>query len=151
MNIAVIFAGGTGQRMNSRTKPKQFLLVYGKPIIIYTLEAFDQHPDIDAIVVVCLKEYIDVSNIGQLPSSPYNLRFAYAANNPAAINFADINSVPEMQEFYLSIKNNTGSTITQPIPNGSGWQSDEASIEIEAGKTAGVSIKKEHGIMVVRV
>ena len=98
-----------------------------------------------------LKEYIDVSNIGQLPSSPYNLRFAYAANNPAAINFADINSVPEMQEFYLSIKNNTGSTITQPIPNGSGWQSDEASIEIEAGKTAGVSIKKEHGIMVVRV
>lgn len=60
MNIAVIFAGGTGQRMNSRTKPKQFLLVHGKPIIIYTLEAFDQHPDIDAIVVVCLKEYIDV-------------------------------------------------------------------------------------------
>ena len=55
------------------------------------------------------------------------------------------------KEFYLSIKNNTGSTITQPIPNGSGWQSDEASIEIEAGKTAGVSIKKEHGIMVVRV
>ena len=51
----------------------------------------------------------------------------------------------------MSIKNNTGSTITQPIPNGSGWQSDEASIEIEAGKTAGVSIKKEHGIMVVRV
>ena len=46
MNIAVIFAGGTGQRMNSRTKPKQFLLVHGKPIIIYTLEAFDQHPDI---------------------------------------------------------------------------------------------------------
>lgn len=46
--------------MNSRTKPKQFLLVHGKPIIIYTLEAFDQHPDIDAIVVVCLKEYIDV-------------------------------------------------------------------------------------------
>lgn len=60
MNIAVIFAGGTGQRMNSRTKPKQFLLVHGKPIIIYMLEAFDQHPDIDAIVVVCLKEYIDV-------------------------------------------------------------------------------------------
>ena len=60
MNIAIIFAGGTGQRMNSRTNPKQFLLVHGKPIIIYTLEAFDQHPDIDAIVVVCLKEYIDV-------------------------------------------------------------------------------------------
>ena len=98
-----------------------------------------------------LKEYADVTNIGQLPSSPYNLRYAYASNSPAAINFLDIASVPEMQEFYLSIKNNTGSTITQPIPNGSGWQSDETSIEIEAGKTAGVSIKKEHGIMVVRV
>lgn len=36
MNIAVIFAGGIGQRMNSRAKPKQFLLVHGKPIIIYT-------------------------------------------------------------------------------------------------------------------
>ncbi|MCH9275496.1 2-C-methyl-D-erythritol 4-phosphate cytidylyltransferase [Bifidobacterium amazonense] len=60
MNIAVIFAGGTGQRMNSRTKPKQFLLLHGKPIIIYTLEAFDQHPDVDAIIVVCLKEWIDI-------------------------------------------------------------------------------------------
>lgn len=98
-----------------------------------------------------LKEYTDVTNIGQLPSSPYNLRYAYASNSPAAINFLDIASVAEMQEFYLSIKNNTGSTITQPIPNGSGWQSDETSIEIEAGKTAGVSIKKEHEIMVVRV
>lgn len=59
MNIALIFAGGTGQRMNSKTKPKQFLELHGKPIIIYTLENFDQHPDIDAIVVVCLKGWID--------------------------------------------------------------------------------------------
>lgn len=59
MNIALIFAGGTGQRMNSKTKPKQFLELHGKPIIIYTLENFDQHPDIDAIVVVCLSGWID--------------------------------------------------------------------------------------------
>ena len=98
-----------------------------------------------------LKEYTDVTNISSLPATPYNLRYAYSSNSPKAINFASISSVPEMQEFYLSIKNNTSVTITQPIPNGSGWQSDEASIEIEAGKTAGVSIKKEHGIMVVRV
>jgi len=58
MNIALIFAGGTGQRMNSKTRPKQFLELHGKPIIIYTLENFDQHPDIDAIVVVCLKGWI---------------------------------------------------------------------------------------------
>ena len=60
MNVAVIFAGGTGQRMNSRTRPKQFLELHGKPIIIYTLERFDQHPDVDAIVVVCLWEWSDI-------------------------------------------------------------------------------------------
>lgn len=58
MNIAVIFAGGTGQRMNTRTRPKQFLELHGKPIIIYTLEQFENHPDIDGIVVVCLKDWI---------------------------------------------------------------------------------------------
>lgn len=58
MNTALIFAGGTGQRMNSRTRPKQFLELHGKPIIVYTLEHFDAHPDIDSIVVVCLEEWI---------------------------------------------------------------------------------------------
>lgn len=59
MNIALIFAGGTGQRMNTRTIPKQFLELHGKPIIIYTLEQFDLHPDIDAIIVVCLESWIE--------------------------------------------------------------------------------------------
>ena len=54
MTIALIFAGGTGQRMNSRTLPKQFLELHGKPIIIYTLEQFDNHPQVDGIVVVCI-------------------------------------------------------------------------------------------------
>ena len=58
MNVALIFAGGTGSRMNSRTKPKQFLELHGKPIIIYTIELFENHPQIDAIVVVCLEEWI---------------------------------------------------------------------------------------------
>lgn len=58
MNVALIFAGGTGVRMNSSTKPKQFLELNGKAIIIYTLEVFDKHPDIDAIVVVCLEDWI---------------------------------------------------------------------------------------------
>ena len=58
MNIALIFAGGTGQRMNSRTKPKQFLELNGKPILIHTLEHFEDHPEIDAVVVVCLKDWI---------------------------------------------------------------------------------------------
>lgn len=59
MNIAIIFAGGTGQRMNTKTKPKQFLELHGKPIIIYTLEHFDQHELIDGIIVVCVEGWID--------------------------------------------------------------------------------------------
>ena len=57
-NIAVIFAGGTGRRMRTVSKPKQFLELNGKPVIIYTLELFDNHPEIDGIVVVCLNDWI---------------------------------------------------------------------------------------------
>ena len=59
MTIALIFAGGTGKRMNTRSKPKQFLEIHGKAIIIYTLEHFEYHKEIKDIVVVCIKEYID--------------------------------------------------------------------------------------------
>lgn len=59
MNIAIIFAGGTGQRMNSKMKPKQFLELHSKPIIIYTLEHFNQHELIDGIIIVCVKEWIN--------------------------------------------------------------------------------------------
>lgn len=58
MNIAVIFAGGVGSRMNTKSRPKQFLEYHGKPIIIYTLELFDNHPMIDSIVVVCIESWI---------------------------------------------------------------------------------------------
>ena len=59
MNIAVIFAGGVGTRMHSKEKPKQFLMVHGKPIIVHTVEVFEKHPDIDGIVVVCVENWID--------------------------------------------------------------------------------------------
>lgn len=55
---ALIFAGGTGQRMNSGAKPKQFLELHGKPILIYTIEYFESHPEVDGIMIVCLKEWI---------------------------------------------------------------------------------------------
>lgn len=58
MNIALIFAGGTGQRMNNGSIPKQFLELHGKPIMIYTLEIFEKHSDIDGVVVVCLESWI---------------------------------------------------------------------------------------------
>lgn len=59
MNYALIFAGGTGQRMNTKSLPKQFLKVHGKEIIIHTIEKFDICDEIDGIVVVCLEKYID--------------------------------------------------------------------------------------------
>ena len=57
-NVAVIFAGGSGKRMNTVSRPKQFLELNGKPVMIYTLELFDNHPMIDGIVVVCLESWI---------------------------------------------------------------------------------------------
>lgn len=59
MNIAVIFAGGTGKRMNTRAKPKQFLEMHGKPVLIYTLQHFQEHADIDKIVLVCIASWMD--------------------------------------------------------------------------------------------
>lgn len=60
MNIAVIFAGGVGSRMKAKGgTPKQFLEVHGKPILVYTLEKFENNENIDAIVIACLKDKID--------------------------------------------------------------------------------------------
>ena len=58
MNYAVIFAGGIGKRMNTKALPKQFLKLYGKEIIIYTLEHFEKHREIDGIAVACVEEWI---------------------------------------------------------------------------------------------
>ena len=59
MNIALILAGGCGVRM-AQDVPKQFINVYDKPIILYTLEAFEKHPDIDAIIVTCLDGWQEI-------------------------------------------------------------------------------------------
>lgn len=59
MNVAVVFAGGIGVRMNSRAVPKQFLEIHGKPVIIHVLEHFDAHPDIDGIAIAILAKYRD--------------------------------------------------------------------------------------------
>lgn len=72
MNIALIIAGGSGQRMHQNI-PKQFLTVNEKPVIVYTLQAFQNHPDIDAMAVVCisgweqvLQAYADQFNVTKL-------------------------------------------------------------------------------------
>ena len=59
MNIGVIIAGGSGQRMHQEI-PKQFMNVNDKPVIVYTLEAFERHPDIDEIGVVCLDGWHEI-------------------------------------------------------------------------------------------
>lgn len=58
MNIAVILAGGVGSRVGAGI-PKQFIEVLGKPILAYTIEPFEKHPDVDAILVVCVKPYVN--------------------------------------------------------------------------------------------
>lgn len=55
-SIAVIFAGGVGSRMNHPDGPKQFIKVKGKPVVVHTLERFENHPDIDAVYIACLEE-----------------------------------------------------------------------------------------------
>ncbi len=58
-NIGLIIAGGAGNRMHQDI-PKQFLTVNEKPVIVYTLEAFQNHPEIDAIAVVCIEGWDQV-------------------------------------------------------------------------------------------
>jgi len=59
MNNVLIFAGGSGSRMNTTSRPKQFLQLHGKEIIVYTLENFQNHREIDNIVVSCKADWID--------------------------------------------------------------------------------------------
>ncbi|MEH2930774.1 2-C-methyl-D-erythritol 4-phosphate cytidylyltransferase [Clostridiaceae bacterium] len=59
MNIALIIAAGNGHRMNQDI-PKQFINIFDKPVLIYTLEGFQQHPEIEAIEVVCLEGWHDI-------------------------------------------------------------------------------------------
>lgn len=72
MNIAVIIAGGHGRRMGQDI-PKQFVNVYDKPVLLYTLQSFQDHPQIDAIELVCLdgwqnvvRAYVKQFNISKL-------------------------------------------------------------------------------------
>jgi len=62
VNYALILAGGVGQRMRNSGMPKQFLEIFGKPIIIYTLEKFEKCNDIDKIVIACNSSWINHLN-----------------------------------------------------------------------------------------
>ena len=57
--IAIVFAGGSGTRMRIQDMPKQFLEINGKPIIIYALENFQNHEEIDEIYIACIESWIE--------------------------------------------------------------------------------------------
>lgn len=59
MNYAIVLAAGVGQRMRNGGLPKQFLKLMGKPIIIYTLEKFEESKEIDKVIVVCHGSYVE--------------------------------------------------------------------------------------------
>lgn len=59
MNIAAIFAGGIGSRMTSASIPKQFLEIHGTPLIVHTIQHFQDHPEIDRIAVSILPAWRD--------------------------------------------------------------------------------------------
>lgn len=61
MTVAIVIAGGVGSRMGADI-PKQFVQVKGKPVLIYTLEAFQRHPMVDAIELVCVDGWLDVAS-----------------------------------------------------------------------------------------
>ena len=58
MNIAILLAGGVGKRLGAG-KPKQFVNLLGKPMVVYAMEIYERSPQIDALEVVCVPEYID--------------------------------------------------------------------------------------------
>lgn len=58
MNTAIVLAGGSGKRMHSEI-PKQYMQLNGKPVIYYSLKAFEESEHVDEIILVTAKEYIE--------------------------------------------------------------------------------------------
>lgn len=80
MNIALLIAGGSGNRMGQDI-PKQFMHVDGCPIIIHTMRCFQHHPDIDAIAVVCLKGWETVLQAYANQFSIDKLKYIFPGGN----------------------------------------------------------------------
>lgn len=89
------------------------------------------------------------SALNIIPITNYNVKWTYSSNTTSSIAFAG--TPAEGSEFALSIRNSSSSNITQPIPNGSTWQTEVASVLIPAGKIAEVFIKYVHGKYIVRI
>lgn len=99
MNIALIIAGGSGQRMHQDI-PKQFLNVFDKPVIVYTLEAFQKHSDIDAIAVVCLNGWESVLSAYARQFSIDKLKYIIPGGDNGQSSIR--NGLFELEQYYSS-------------------------------------------------
>ena len=120
MNIAVVLAGGSGSRMGMVDRPKQFIDIYGKPVIIHTLEAFEINEKIDAICVVCVKEWQDDL---ALWLKEYDIRkVRWVANAGASRQESSLNALDAIKEVcgdddYVIIHDAARPLISQKIIN----------------------------------
>lgn len=99
MNIALIIAGGTGSRMKQDI-PKQFINVYDCPVIIYTLEAFQKHPNIDTIAVVCLQGWETILTAYAKQFEITKLKYIIPAGDVGQASIR--NGVFELEKYYSS-------------------------------------------------
>ena len=98
-NIALLIAGGSGNRMG-QSIPKQFLTVNERPVIVYTLEAFQKHPEIDTIAAVCIEGW---QSVLQAYANQFNItKLKYII--PGGKNGQDSirNGVYELEKHYVS-------------------------------------------------
>ncbi len=120
MNIAVVLAGGSGSRMGMVDRPKQFIDIYGKPVIIHTLEAFEINEKIDAICVVCVKEWQDDLSLWL---KDYDIRkVRWIANAGASRQESSLNALNAIKEVcsdddYVIIHDAARPLISQKIIN----------------------------------
>ena len=120
MNIAVVLAGGSGSRMGMVDIPKQFIDIYGKPVIIHTLEAFEINEKIDAICVVCVKEWQDDLSLWL---KEYDIRkVRWIANAGASRQESSLNALDAIKEVcgdddYVIIHDAARPLISQKIIN----------------------------------
>lgn len=98
-NVALLIAGGSGNRMHQDI-PKQFITVNERPVIVYTLEAFEKHPEIDAIAVVCISGWEQVLRAYAKQFSITKLQYIV----PGGKNGQDSirNGIYELKKYYSS-------------------------------------------------
>ena len=99
MNIALLIAGGTGNRMG-QSIPKQFLTVNERPVIVYTLEAFQKHPEIDVIAVVCIDGW---QSVLQAYANQFNItKLKHIVTGGKNGQDSIRNGVYELEKYYTS-------------------------------------------------